>query len=381
MKKLIAMALAASMMISLAACGSSSDSGSSSSSGSSDSSSSANEAASGTEAGAEAGADEEEEAEVTPAADAVKLNLSVPDAESSSIGVAAKHLADELNSKSEGRLDVSVYYDGSLYGGDATAAVTTMQDGGLDMLCLATSWYASFDDSFNVIQIPYLFKSVDVEKAYLNDEASQPMWDAVEGMGVKFLAAWTRSFRMITNSVRPITSPEDLQGIKLRTPGNQIYQVFFGDGCGASVTPMSFSEVYTALQTNTIDGQENPPDVPYSSSFYEVQTYLSATNHIGEAWVVGMSPDKFASLDEDLQTLIQETAQECQDWKFDYDNETDQADIDFMVEKGMEYNELDDAGFEAFKEVSESLYPEFQKIVNNDELWNATIEFADANNE
>ena len=307
-----------------------------------------------------------------------KLNLSVPDAASSSIGVAAQEFADQLNEKSGGELEVTVYFDGSLYGGDATAAVTTMQDGGLDMLCLATSWYASFDDSFNVIQIPYLFKNVDAEQAFLNDPASQPMWDAVEGMGVKFLAAWTRSFRMTTNNVRPITKPEDFQGIKLRTPGNQIYQVFFGDGCGANVTPMSFSEVYTALQTNTIDGQENPADVPFSASFYEVQKYISATNHIGEAWVVGMNPDKFASLSEDMQKLITDTAQEMQDWKKNYDNDTDQADIDFMIEQGMEYNELDEEGFAAFQEVSKSLYPKFQEIVNNDDLWEATLAFAEA---
>ena len=310
---------------------------------------------------------------------ATKLNLSVPDASSSSIGVAAQEFADQLNEKSEGELEVKVFFDGSLYGGDATAAVTTMQDGGLDMLCLATSWYSSFDDSFNVIQIPYLFKSVDAEQAYLNDEASQPMWDAVEGMGVKFLAAWTRSFRMTTNNIRPITKPEDFDGIKLRTPGNQIYQVFFGDGCGANVTPMSFSEVYTALQTNTIDGQENPADVPFSASFYEVQKYISATNHIGEAWVVGMNPDKFASLSEEMQTLVLETAQEMQQWKKDYDEATDQSDIDFMIEKGMEYNELDDEGFAAFQEVSKSLYPKFQEIVNNQDLWDATIAFAEAN--
>ena len=310
---------------------------------------------------------------------ATKLNLSVPDAASSSIGVAAQEFADQLNERSGGELEVKVYFDGSLYGGDATAAVTTMQDGGLDMLCLATSWYASFDDSFNVIQIPYLFKSVDAEQAYLNDEASQPMWDAVEGMGVKFLAAWTRSFRMTTNNIRPITKPEDFEGIKLRTPGNQIYQVFFGDGCGANVTPMSFSEVYTALQTNTIDGQENPADVPFSASFYEVQKYISATNHIGEAWVVGMNPDKFASLSEDMQTLVLETAQEMQQWKKDYDEATDQSDIDFMIEQGMEYNELDEEGFAAFQEVSKSLYPKFQEIVNNQDLWDATIAFAEAN--
>ena len=354
MKKLISLILACVMILSLCACGGGSSSGSSSGESASTSS------------------------ETSKPAKAVKLNLSVPDAASSSIGTAAKEFADQLNEKSGGALEVTVYYDGSLYGGDATAAVTTMQDGGLDMLCLATSWYASFDSSFNIINVPYLFKTVEAQQAYLNDEASQPMWDAVEGMGVKFLAAWTRSFRMTTNNVRPITQPEDFKGIKLRTPGNQIYQTFFGDGCGANVTPMSFSEVYTALQTHTIDGQENPADVPYSSSFYEVQKYISATNHISEAWVVGMNPDKFNSLSAELQELIVTTAQEMQQWKKDYDDATDQSDIDFMVSKGMEYNELDDAGFEAFKEVSKSLYPKFQEIVNNPSLWDATIAFADS---
>lgn len=359
-KKLISMLLVVAMMATVVACGAK------------------EEAAAPAEKTEEAAPAEKEEAPAEKV-DPIKLNLSVPDAVTSSIAVAAQEMADQLNEKSEGRLEVTVYCDGSLYGGDATAAVTTMQDGGLDMLCLATSWYASFDDSFNVIQIPFLFDSVEEEVAFLNDEVSQPMWDAVENMGVKFLAAWSRSFRMTTNNVRPITHPDDLKGIKLRTPGNQIYQLYFGDGCGANVTPMSFSEVYTALQTNTIDGQENPADVPFSSSFFEVQKYLSATNHIGEAWVCGMNPDKFASLPADLQELVATTAQEIQTWKYEYDKATDQACIDGMIEKGMEYNELDQAGFDAFQEVSKSLYPEFQKIVNNDDLWNATLEFA-ANN-
>ena len=236
MKRIIALALTLMMVLSLAACGGKSDSAPSDSASSDASSSTAD-------------------------VKAVKLNLSVPDAESSSIGVAAAEFAKELNEKSEGRLDVKVYYNGELYGGDATAAVTTMQDGGLDMLCLATMWYASFDSAFNVINTPYLFNSIDAARAYLNDPVSQPLWDAVEGMGVKFLAAWTRSFRMTTNNIRPITCPDDFKGIKLRTPGNQMYLTFF-NACGASATPMSFSEVYTALQTNTIDGQENPADVP-----------------------------------------------------------------------------------------------------------------------
>ena len=289
-----------------------------------------------------------------------KLNLSVPDAASSSIGVAAQEFADQLNEKSGGELEVTVYFDGSLYGGDATAAVTTMQDGGLDMLCLATSWYASFDDSFNVIQIPYLFKSVDAEQAYLNDEASQPMWDAVEGMGVKFLAAWTRSFRMTTNNIRPITKPEDFAGIKLRTPGNQIYQVFFGDGCGANVTPMSFSELYTGLQQNVVDGQENPPTLIYASKFQEVQKYLTMDAHVhnflpiltNKAWLDSLSDEDRAIVEKCCEEFVTEQ------------RETELKDNEDIVKKledeGMEVNYLTEDQQKAFVEKVQPMYDKYK---------------------
>ncbi len=121
-KKLVALALVAAMAISTVACGSSSSSSSSS------------------DTTTEESTDDAEESTTTSSADAIKLNLSVPDSASSSICVAAEEFAAQLNEKSEGRLEVTVYPDASLYGGDATAAITTMQSGGLDMLCLATSW-------------------------------------------------------------------------------------------------------------------------------------------------------------------------------------------------------------------------------------------------
>ena len=310
MKRIIALALTLMMVLSLAACGGKSDSAPSDSASSDASSSTAD-------------------------VKAVKLNLSVPDAESSSIGVAAAEFAKELNEKSEGRLDVKVYYNGELYGGDATAAVTTMQDGGLDMLCLATMWYASFDSAFNVINTPYLFSSIDAARAYLNDPVSQPLWDAVEGMGVKFLAAWTRSFRMTTNNIRPITCPDDFKGIKLRTPGNQMYLTFF-NACGASATPMSFSEVYTALQQGTVDGQENGIALTYSMGFNEVVKYLTYLPHIYDPYIVCMSNAKWNSLPSDLQDLMQEYATKYCQYEREFNLQNDEEYLQKMVDAGLQ---------------------------------------------
>ena len=312
-----------------------------------------------------------------PAAGATKITIAVPDPEASYIYAAASEFAKRAMEYSNGTLDITVSGNGSLYGGDTAAGIKQLSAGSLQMLILATSVYASFEPGFNVISVPYMFDDQAQLLDYLNSETGDALMNRVNSMGITTVGKWTRSFREVTNSKKPINSPEDLSGIVLRVPNNSLYVEFFS-ACGAVTTPMNFSEVYNALQLNTLDGQENPVDVPYSNKFYEVQKYISATNHIGEAWVVGMNPDKFASLSEDMQTLVLETAQEMQQWKKDYDEATDQSDIDFMIEQGMEYNELDEEGFAAFQEVSKSLYPKFQEIVNNQDLWDATIAFAEA---
>lgn len=200
------------------------------------------------------------------------------------------------------------------------------------------------------------------------------LFNRVESMGITCLGRWTRSFRQVTNNVRPITCPADLEGLTLRTPSNSLYVEFF-DACGANVNPMNFSEVYNALQLNTLDGQENPVDVPATNNFYEVQKYISATNHIADAWVVGMNSAKLSGLSEDQQNALRQAAEECQQWYVDYQAEKDGEMLQLLTDNGMEYNELTEEGFNQFVEISQSLYPMFKTLVENDELFDTTVEF------
>ena len=281
--------------------------------------------------------------------------------------------AQKIKELTDGRVQVDLYGGAQL--GTTAEVLEGMYAGVADVMCESIGTLATFTPLANIEAMPYMFSSYDHFMNVWYSDLGQEIKDAVgDDAGFKLMGASYRGPRVVC-ATKELKTVADFKGFKLRAPNLEMYLKTW-QWAGANPTPIPMNEVYTALQTNTIDGQENPADVPYSSSFYEVQKYISATNHIAEAWVVGMNPDKFASLDEDLQTLIAETAQEMQQWKLDYDNATDQADIDFMVEKGMEYNELDEAGFAAFQEVSKSLYPEFQKIVDNDDLWNSTIEFA-----
>ncbi|MBQ9420009.1 MAG: TRAP transporter substrate-binding protein DctP, partial [Synergistaceae bacterium] len=195
---------------------------------------------------------------------AKKITISVPDPTTSYIYAAAEEFAKRATEYSEGTLEFSISANGSLYGGDTAAGIKQLGAGSLQMLILASSVYASFVPGFNVISVPYMFDDQAQLLQYLNSDIATELFNRVNRMGISVVGKWTRSFREVTNSKRPITEPDDLKGIVLRVPNNSLYVEFF-TACGAVTTPMNFSEVYNALQLNTLDGQENPIDVPYSN--------------------------------------------------------------------------------------------------------------------
>ncbi|MCI8422503.1 MAG: DctP family TRAP transporter solute-binding subunit [Lawsonibacter sp.] len=350
MKKCISMILAAAMVLSLAACGGQQPSGGNTSGGAGTS-------------GSGASSDTK-----------VSFNVSVPDADNSYIYAAAQEFKARVEEYSGGSIELTVYPNGSLYGGDGNAAISSVGNGSLDIVILAASLYASFDPSFFVISVPYLFDDIKQLQDYLNSDTGLELFNSVESMGITCLGRWTRSFRQVTNSKTPINSPDDLKGMVLRTPSNSLYVEFF-TACGANATPMNFSEVYNALQLNTLDGQENPVDVPATNNFYEVQKYISGTNHIADAWVVGMNTAKLTGLSQNQQDALRKAAEECQQWYVDYQAEKDGEMLKLLTDNGMEYNEVPQDGFEQFVAISQGLYPKFKELVANDALFDATTAF------
>jgi tripartite ATP-independent transporter DctP family solute receptor len=209
---------------------------------------------------------------------------------------------------------------------------------------------------------------------YLNSETGDALMNPVNSMGITTVGKWTRSFREVTNSKKPINTPEDLSGIVLRVPNNSLYVEFFS-ACGAVTTPMNFSEVYNALQLNTLDGQENPVDVPYSNKFYEVQKYISFTNHMADAWLVGINSKFYEGLTDEQKAAIDKAGQEVQQWNVDMMAEQDKVALQTLIDNGMESNEISEEGKQAFIDVSKSCYDKFKKLINDDELFDATTKF------
>jgi tripartite ATP-independent transporter DctP family solute receptor len=308
------------------------------------------------------------------AAPVAKIQLSIPDPLTSSVGVSAQHFADQVKKTSNGSVVVTVVPNGTSFSGDQNAAVTRLQGGSLDALILSTSVYAAVVPEMNAISIPYLFKDTTEEAAFLAGKPGQDLKDKLAKKDTVALSFLTRTGREITNSVRPIQQPSDLKGLKIRVPGNTLWTNFFGK-LGASPTTMAFSEVFTGLQTGTIDGQENPIEVPWTNKFSEVQKYVSLTNHINDAWVLALSSKKWDTLSADQKKALTDASVETATFKTGYDAEQAKKQLDELTAKGMKANELSAASIEEFKAVSKSLYPEFSKLIGK-EFFDQTIAFA-----
>lgn len=303
----------------------------------------------------------------------VTLTFSTPDPLSSPITQAAQHFAELVREKSGGSVEVRVYPDGVLFGGDPSAAVRLLGSGVLDMLALSSSLYTSFEPKFNAVSVPYMFTSTDEVDDYLSGPLGQELLQSLERLDIKGLGFWLRPFRQITNSQRPLTQLSDFEGLRLRVPNNPLFVEFFR-ALGVNPTPMSFSEVYNALQLRTVDGQENPLGVPVSARFYEVQKYVTISNHIADAWVIGVSASKWNSLSPEVQSVIVEAVKETAAWKRAADERDDAEYLELMQSHGMEVNWLTPEVVAQLKEVAQSLAPTFSELVGED-FYNRTIEY------
>lgn len=306
-------------------------------------------------------------------AEEVTIRLGVGDPAASSVGVTAQHFADEVAEASDGRITVETFPDGTLFGGDQNAAVNLLGNGTLDSTIISTSVYASFEPRMNAISLPYLFKDMEEFNGYLEGEPGQELLESLDKLGIEGTALLTRTPRQTTTSVRPITQPEDFEGLKIRVPQNELWVEFFGS-LGANPTPMDFKEVYTALQLGTIDGQENPLEVPFNNKFFEVQEYLSLTEHISDGYVLGFSKKKWDSLDEEARTILQEAAAETADFKLNYDEEEAEKTVSALEEEGVKINELSEDQRGEFEDAAASLYPQFEGLIGK-EFVDKSLEF------
>ncbi len=223
---------------------------------------------------------------------------------------------------------------------------------------LPSSVMSSVDDTFGIFEMPYIITDRDHMRR-VQGEMMDTFQSAANDNGYHIVGLAENGFRNITNNVRPITVPSDLAGIKLRTP-NGVWRLKMFREYGANPTPMAFSDVFTALQTGVMDGQENPYAQIASAKFQEVQKYLSVTGHVYTPAYILMSKKKFDALSPELQAGLTECANKTQDFTYEKAAELEASLLKVIEDAGVAVNTADKA---AFIEASAPIYKQFAEEV------------------
>ena len=270
--------------------------------------------------------------------------------------VSSEEFARRANAKLAGKAKVVVFGSSQL-GGDKEL-LQKLKLGTVDMAVPSTVM-SSEVDLFGVFEMPYLVK----DRKHMGRIEKELFWPKIapetEKKGLKVLAVWENGYRHITNSKHPINVPADLKGIKLRVPEGK-WRVKMFQAYGANPSPMKFSEVFTALQTGVMDGQENPFTQIASAKFQEVQKYLSLTGHVYTPAYVIVGSKKFATLPPDVRKILEDTAKETQAFVYEYAEKDDTALLEKLKAAGMQVNTPNK---DAFIAASKPVYDDFAKEV------------------
>ncbi|MCZ6916010.1 MAG: TRAP transporter substrate-binding protein [Gemmatimonadetes bacterium] len=272
------------------------------------------------------------------------------------IALSAEEFARRANERLGSRARVVVY--GSAQLGSDEVVLSKLKLGTVD-IGLNSTVMESVVDEFALFEMPYLVQ----DREHMLRIEHEVFWPSLapraEAAGYEILALWENGFRHITNNTRAIVTPRDLEGIKLRTPSSpwrlKLFRRF-----GANPAPLPFTDLFLALQTGLMDGQENPLSNVVTAKLDEVQTFLSLTGHVYSPAYVTVGAESWAALPEGVRTILEETARETQQFALATGERLDTAFLDQLRESGMVVNEADRA---SFARASESMYEEFGAAV------------------
>lgn len=271
--------------------------------------------------------------------------------------VCSEEFAKRANAKLGDKAKVVVFGSSQL-GGDSEL-MKKLKLGTVD-LALPSTVMSSVSDIFGIFEMPYLVKN----RCHMKKIGEELFWKriapSVEEKGYKIIGLWENGFRHITNNSHPITVPEDLKGVKLRIPKGE-WRVKMFKAYGANPTPMSLSEVFVALQTGVVDGQENPFPQIFSQKFHEVQKYLSLTGHVYTPAYVTVGKAKWSKLPDEVRRVLETTAKEMQDFVYETAERLDTE----LLEKMKTSVRVNEVNKEAFIKASRPVYEEFGKAVKD----------------
>ncbi len=273
--------------------------------------------------------------------------------------IGAEKFAELVAEKSGGNITIDVFPASQIASG--AKAIEFVQMGTLDIAVESTMSLSNFVPEIDTLNLPFLFDDAEQAFRILDGDAGKALEKKCEEQGFKILAWWYNGFRNISNSKRPITKPEDLKGLKIRIPESKVFRATF-ETMGCTATAMPVSEVFTAIQLGTVDGQENPHANFINNKFYEVNKYYSVTHHIFTAEPVIMSLEKFNSFTPEEQQMLLDCAYEAAKIQREKSYELESSQMDSIKDyEGVEVNVVED--LTPFRDACAPVYDQFRSTL------------------
>lgn len=288
----------------------------------------------------------------------VALKIGHGHSEKHSFHLALEKFKTLVEQKAPGAFDVTLYSQATL--GSEREMQEQLTTETLEIT--VTGVLAIFEPKITLLELPYLFRDREhIQKAQSSPVVAN-LASTLPDKGVRLIGFLENGFRNITNGTRPINSPDDVKGMKIRTPEN-LAQIETFTALGAIPTPMPFSELYAALRQGVVDGQENPLQNIYDGKLQEVQKHLALTGHIYNSAYIIISEKFYQGLNDEQRTAIEEAAKEAGDWQFNYIAQRDTELLELLKEAGMEVTTPAPA---AFREATKPAYEAFYKRFGDD---------------
>ncbi|WP_338609300.1 TRAP transporter substrate-binding protein [Pelagibacterium nitratireducens] len=278
-----------------------------------------------------------------------------------------------VDETSGGAWTVNAFWSSAL--GDDLQSAQSLRSGTLEMVISSTSPLVAIEPALGVFDLPFLISSDEEADALLDGEFGQYISDMMPEVGLVNLSFWENGFRNLSNSVRPVQTLADFEGMRVRVMQNNIFLDTF-QTLGTNATPMAFGEVFTALETGAIDAQENPYVTIDTSRFYEVQDYVSNTRHAYTPFMVLFSGPIFDTLSEQEQQMLFDCAAEGQTVQRESSRALSDESLQRIIDAGLEVNDISDEAMAEIREAVAGVYERSADSIGADVVERAQAELA-----
>lgn len=271
-----------------------------------------------------------------------------------------EQFAKEIAEKTDGAVEIQIFPADQL--GNQLESVEGTMIGTLEMTLASDTVLSNWIPDMGMLNLPFLFENMDEYLEAVEGPVGDMLSAQVEQQGAVIIGWWGNGMRHVTNSIRPITKPEDLKGLKIRVPEGKVFVDTF-EALGAGATVMSFGELYSALQLGVVDGQENPPAHILTQNFNEVQDYVSRTGHIHMGSPLIMNAGLFYSMPEEIQQTLLKVGKEYDRKHIDLIANLEEEQWKEVEARGMKINDVDKS---LFRKAVQSVYDDAESKFNKD---------------